>query len=736
MNRFFPITLFFVLIMPAHAQEQQVFTIAGTVLDDDSLPVRGAMVVLHPTARKDTTDAAGMFRFERISAGEYTVTASQQYLGLKDARLKITVQGRSYETDEVVVVARTPGRETPAPDTSAMVSVAERNEFGDRAETVAEVIAAAPGANIRTMGGLGDYTEVSLRGSNGQQVQVYLDGMRLNEAVGGAVNLSTIPLAQAQSVEVWRSGAPARFGGGAVGGAVNIRTRDFLAENGTASFGYGSLNTLHASALRQAAFGSSRLLFSAGYSSSDNDFRFKNDNGTVFNTEDDSWNRRRNDGFRSLNLLGKYRAALGESMLLEISEHLVSNDKELPGRDIVQTSDASIATLRNLLQARLAASPFLHGFLEAEPQVYHTYTREHYRDLSGSVGWGAQDNLYRSNALRFALPVTAKTGKLATITLTPGADREWYRPEHRRQKTIPLSGDREGYSVALDSALRLFRERLILTSGLSRERSFSSFEGQPSQQNRATPKPRRILLTNAGVGAKLALGNHLSLLANYSDAIRVPSFYELFGDRGTTFSNPNLKPERTFRRDAGIRGEGAAGAFAFSLEGAYFHSLNRNLIQWYTNDAGFLFPDNVGASYIRGTELIWSLRFGKRFSCRGNWTVQNSKVTAEKNSIYRGKRLPNRPENYGSVQAEYPFRRVIPFWSMSRKGAYYLDRANQAHKRYPGRILHDLGVTFPLPDRNLRLTVEARNLTDRHTFDTQGMPLPGRSLACTMTWEK
>jgi iron complex outermembrane receptor protein len=235
---------------------------------------------------------------------------------------------------------------------------------------------------------------------------------------------------------------------------------------------------------------------------------------------------------------------------------------------------------------------------------------------------------------------------------------------------------------------------------------------------------------------KLALGKHLSLVANYSDATRVPSFYELFGDRGTTFSNPNLKPEKVFRRDAGIRGEGAAGPLAFTLESAYFHSRSRNLIQWYTNDAGFLFPDNVGASYVRGTELIGSLHLGERFSRRGNWTFQESEVTAEKNSIYRGKRLPNRPENYGSVQAEYPFRRIIPFWSMNHKGAYYLDRANQAHKLYPGRTIHDLGVTFPVPEWRLRFTFEARNLTDRHTFDTQGMPLPGRSLACTVTWKK
>lgn len=728
------------------AGEPSHHSLRGFVLDDDELPVSGAVVTLMPPALHDTTDASGAFRFDGVADGEFTLTASQPLLGLKDSRVDAAVpvpdgrpvvlrmRGRTYATDEVVVVSR-PADGFAAPgEIPAMVSVVERKNFEDRAKTVADVIAATPGATTQTMGGMGDYTEVSLRGSNSQQVQVYLDGMLLNEAVGGAVDLSTIPLDQAQSVEVWRSGAPARFGGGAIGGAVNIRTRDFLSEHRTLSVGYGSFNTMTAQSFAQFPVGSSRVLLTGGYASSDNGFRFRSDNGTAYNKDDDYWAKRRNDGFRAFNLLGKYRALLGNRYLLELSEHLVSSDKRLPGRDIVQNSRASIGTTRSLLQAKLTVEPLFGGLLEAKPSVHHSYTRERYKDLDNTVGWGAQDNLYRTHALRFALPLILKAGNSTSLTFTPGADRETYRPEYRLQTTAPLSCDREHYSGALDASIRLLRERLTLTGNVSRDRWFSSFRGEPSPQNRVTPKPVFHLLTCSGGGVRLALMKRVSLTANYGDVIRVPSFHELFGDRGTTVSNPNLRPERIFRWDAGLKAGRRMGPLDLSLEYAYFSGNNRNLIQWYTNDAGFLFPDNVAGSYVKGTELVWSARMADRLSCSGNWTFQRSKVTGEKNRIYRDKALPNRPDNYGGARIDYPIFGAEVYWCINHKGAYYLDRANQAHKRYPGRTLQDAGVILPFTRWKTKLTVETRNITDEHTFDTQGMPLPGRSYSCTMTW--
>ena len=147
----------------------------------------------------------------------------------------------------------------------------------------------------------------------------------------------------------------------------------------------------------------------------------------------------------------------------------------------------------------------------------------------------------------------------------------------------------------------------------------------------------------------------------------------------------------------------------------------------FTNDAGFIAADNVSGSYVRGTELVWTSSVLNRFQCTGNWTFQRSKVTGEKRKYYRDKKLPNRPENYGSVKIEYLFKNITPFWALNRKSSYFLDRSNQEHNRYPGRTLHNTGVIVSFLGGRTKCTALIKNITDVLTFDIQGMPKPGRS---------
>ena len=48
------------------------------------------------------------------------------------------------------------------------------------------------------------FATVSIRGSTAEQVVVYLDGVPLNRALGGGVNLADLPLAQIESIEIYR----------------------------------------------------------------------------------------------------------------------------------------------------------------------------------------------------------------------------------------------------------------------------------------------------------------------------------------------------------------------------------------------------------------------------------------------------------------------------------------------------------------------------------------------------
>ncbi len=119
------------------------------------------------------------------------------------------------------------GQGGKAPDpggTTASLSVILIDERLSSADDLAAVLDGVPGAVVRRLGGLGDFSAVSIRGSSFRQVQVFLDGIPLNPDGAEAVNLAQLPLSMLERVEVYRSNAPPEFGASPLGGVVNLVT--------------------------------------------------------------------------------------------------------------------------------------------------------------------------------------------------------------------------------------------------------------------------------------------------------------------------------------------------------------------------------------------------------------------------------------------------------------------------------------------------------------------------------
>ncbi len=96
--------------------------------------------------------------------------------------------------------------------------------------SIAEVLqrVAANGAAInRTFNNGGDGSaEVSLRNLGSSRTLVLVDGRRWVSSLFGSVDLNTIPAAIIERVEVLKDGASAIYGSDAIGGVINIITRD------------------------------------------------------------------------------------------------------------------------------------------------------------------------------------------------------------------------------------------------------------------------------------------------------------------------------------------------------------------------------------------------------------------------------------------------------------------------------------------------------------------------------
>ncbi len=90
------------------------------------------------------------------------------------------------------------------------------------AVTLGEVLERVPGVDMRLSGGLGQLTSVHIRGARAEQVLVLVDGAPLAAEVA---DLSLMPIGALDRVEVVRGAEAARFGAGALGGVINLVTR-------------------------------------------------------------------------------------------------------------------------------------------------------------------------------------------------------------------------------------------------------------------------------------------------------------------------------------------------------------------------------------------------------------------------------------------------------------------------------------------------------------------------------
>lgn len=101
-------------------------------------------------------------------------------------------------------------------------------------QSVADLLATTPSVRVNGNGSLGSVTSLSLRGAEVGQTLVLLDGVRVNDPSGtsGAVDFGNLLIANIRRIEVMRGSNAIAWGSDAIGGVVNLSTRDENAPEG------------------------------------------------------------------------------------------------------------------------------------------------------------------------------------------------------------------------------------------------------------------------------------------------------------------------------------------------------------------------------------------------------------------------------------------------------------------------------------------------------------------------
>lgn len=617
--------------------------------------------------------------------------------------------------------------------TPAFFSVIEREHFEGKMEDLSEVIEKEAGIQVRQSGGLGSFSTVSLRGSSSDQVMVFMDGILLNDASGGGVDLSNISLSDVEAIEIYRGVTPINFGKASIGGVVNIRTlRSKKGLNASASVGYGSFNTRKLAGFVNHKPDKWDYLISADYLSSDNDFRFLNDNGTQWNTADDRWEKRNNAQFDQKDILTKFGFDFTNDVRIDLVDQWFSKGQGLPSWNNSEKTKTSFDTERNITTLKLTANDIGPYHFNTSTRIDYSWKEEEYDDSHGHVGLGKQHAKYTTTrrGANFFLEWWTEWNALS---FTLDAQHEEYDSKDILNRQNPHESSRDTFTLGLQDSLLLFQERLIVTPAVRHTtikdelKSATSVWGTPLEE-----RSRDEDYISPQIGLKCRPLNWLTLKTNAAKYVREPSFFELFGDRGFFVGNDELKAEKGVNYDAGFETNWLTAnewLKRVSCNAAYFKSDVDDLITRVYDARGIGRSVNISEAHIKGIEGGINLDLLKYFRVVGNATWQDTENRSEIKA-FNGKSLPGRFEKsyLGRLEARYGGFKVYSEYVIE-KGLFY-DTANLLKAEDKKEI--NAGVSWLF--RSILFNFEAKNLGDDQYEDFNGYPLPGRSYYFTIQY--
>jgi len=193
------------------------------------------LITLEGTGIVTTTDATGHYKLLNLKPGHYTVTASmtgykmQQHTvdiaAGKSAELNFDVQPDAFMLDQVVVTGSK--SETKRRNSPVLVSVVTDKVFGlVNACSLADGLSFQPGVRVENDCQNCGFTQVRINGLDGHYSQVLMNSRPVFSALAGVYGLEQIPANMIDRVEVMRGGGSALFGSSAIGGTINIITKD------------------------------------------------------------------------------------------------------------------------------------------------------------------------------------------------------------------------------------------------------------------------------------------------------------------------------------------------------------------------------------------------------------------------------------------------------------------------------------------------------------------------------
>ncbi|MCB1176928.1 MAG: TonB-dependent receptor, partial [Leptospiraceae bacterium] len=621
-------------------------------------------------------------------------------------------------------------------------------DFRGKYTSLTDILEKEAGVRVRRFGGLGSYSTLSIRGSNANQVKIYIDGIPINNSQGGEINLSDFGFDNLEKIEIYKSGQAFGFSSSAIGGTVNLVTKKGKGKRKTrVNVSGGSFHTFKIGGFHSDSTENLNYSIFAQKEKSDQNFKFKNDNGTpILNTYDDKDDIRKNAWFDRYNLTGTLGFKLWDADWKVLNDFNYRKNG-IPGIGNNQTEKVEREYMRNTTSLGMSKKSFFLDNLKLDSRLFYTGARDHLFDPLSEFSSGNTNS--KADIQQYGIHIIPTFYLLSynqIFKLLLANERETFKRDKRdRFDNVQDKSTRKfrnHSTIQLMDEMRFFQKRIILSPSISNETYVDRFNEELNEYNLFAyeiPKQKKLYnFTNYRFGSLFILYKskpyRLSFKVNAATEKRIPTFLEIFGERGSIVGNTNLKPESSTNYDAGFVNDFKNSFFIGDISLIGFSKKINDMILFVPNSQFTLRPENVDSAIIRGAEFKIKFIVFKDWKLLSNYTYQKA-INTSNVTYLNGKYLPLRPlhEWHGQISYNFFGRKMELGFEPIFIGASFRDRTNEYANYQPARWIYNIFYKYDFykndeDGRKFSLGLEVRNLLDVRAFDFVGYPLPGRSL--------
>lgn len=549
---------------------------------------------------------------------------------------------------------------------------------------------------IRDYGGLGGMKSISVRGSSSSAVSIILDGIKLNSAQNGFVDLGNLSLNNIKSMELIKGGVSAFYGANSLSGALIINTEDIIRDQIKLSYGNYSQSQIFIS--KGLDYGNHKFGITGNILNTNGKFPFKyqiknktidtvrsngdylNANfGTHYGYSKDSWKLFNKNYFRYSNR--GIPGAVLTNKLESTSDRL--NEKEYFGIFGIKKIIDESSNLNLSMTAKYNKMNYKSSFIIGNSLFYEN------SDFTINLDY----NKYLKDLSKTYFSLRVEFGKAF------------------------LNGDNfdlnnnsiERNIFAISSNI----ETEIISNSSNNVNSFIGIRLGKSDKYDMNYSPFISIIDNyRNIKSDFKL--------SYSKNYRLPNFNELYYFQ---YGNKDLKPENGHSFNLEFNNHSIDN---LKLSSNIFYETTTNKIESVARSPIVFSIDNIGKTNVYGIDFNTAYS-NDDFNITINYTYQEGKNNSN-NSAHYNTDLVYMPNHLFSTflgYKFYDFNLGIDYLFNSER--YYLPGSNS---KYSMPIIHSVNsivyYTFEINNKPLKLKLDIKNILDNQNEFIQNYPTPGR----------